>query len=124
MKKQKKEDTSSELLNVIIDAIKEKKGRKIVSINLRKIEHSVCNYFVICHASSTTQVGAIVEEIRKKTTEILSERPNHVEGEQNSLWVLIDYFDTVVHVFLEDQRYFYNLEDLWADGITTEYGDE
>lgn len=124
MKKQKKEGTSSELLNVIIDAIKEKKGRKIVSIDLRKIEHSVCNHFVICHASSTTQVGAIVEEIRKKTIEILSERPNHIEGEQNSLWVLIDYFDTVVHVFLEDQRYFYNLEDLWADGKTTEYGDE
>lgn len=123
MKKQKKEKEQPELHNVIIEAIKSKKGRKIVSIDLRKIEHAVCNNFVICHGDSTTQVDAIAGEIRRKTQEILSEKPGHVEGEQNAQWILMDYFDTVVHVFLEEKRFFYHLEELWADGIVTEHED-
>lgn len=123
MKKQKKAKEQPELHNVIIEAIKSKKGRKIVSIDLRKIEHAVCNNFVICHGDSTTQVDAIAGEIRRKTQEILAEKPGHIEGEQNAQWILMDYFDTVVHVFLEEKRFFYHLEDLWADGIMTEHED-
>jgi len=124
MKKTKTQKESPSGIEVIIEAIKNKKGKKIVHIDLRKIEHAVCNDFVICHAGSPAQVAAIVEEVRKKVFELVSEKPNHIEGEQNSQWVLMDYFDTVVHVFLEDKRYFYHLEDLWADGVLTEYADE
>ncbi|HYW97129.1 MAG TPA: ribosome silencing factor, partial [Bacteroidales bacterium] len=86
----KNKDTEQEeqLLNVIIETIKSKKGKEIVSIDLTKTNNSVCDYFVICHGDSTTQVGAIADEIRKKTKEDLKISVDHVEGQQNSLWVL------------------------------------
>jgi ribosome-associated protein len=111
------------ILEVIIESIKSKKGKEIVSIDLKAIEKSVCNYFVICHAESTTQVSAIAEEIRQKTKEDLEVSADHVEGLQNSFWILLDYISIVVHVFINDQRHFYQLEDLWADGIITKYED-
>jgi ribosome-associated protein len=111
------------LLEVIIESIKSKKGKEIVSIDLRGIEKSVCNYFVICHAESTTQVSAIAEEIRQKTKEDLEVTADHIEGQQNSFWILLDYISIVVHVFINDQRHFYQLEDLWADGILSKYDD-
>lgn len=112
-----------QILNVIIESIKSKKGKEIVSIDLRNIDKSVCNYFVICHAESTTQVKAIAEEIRQKTKEELEVSADHIEGEQNSFWILLDYISIVVHVFLVDQRHFYQLEDLWADGLITKHED-
>lgn len=111
------------LFNVIIEAIKNKKGKEIVSINLKKIENSVCEYFIICTGDSTTQVGAIVEEIKEKTKEILNNPVDHIEGLKNSQWVLMDFINIVVHVFLPDQRSFYHLEDLWADGKIQIYED-
>ena len=121
----KNKDTEQEeqLLNVIIETIKSKKGKEIVSIDLTKTNNSVCDYFVICHGDSTTQVGAIADEIRKKTKEDLKISVDHVEGQQNSLWVLMDFSGIVVHIFLKEQRSFYHLEDLWADGIITKYED-
>jgi len=111
------EEKEDLLLNTIIESIKNKKGKEIVSIYLKEIENTVFEYFVICHADSTTQVGAIVEEIKQKSKEIAGELPHHIEGVSNSQWVLIDYSDIVVHVFLTEYRKFYNLEELWADGI-------
>ena len=101
---------------LILDAIKEKKGHQIVSIDLTEVENSLCDCFIICHGESTTQVGAITESIEKKLKEEASIRAHHVEGMQNSQWVLLDYFDILVHVFQEEYRSFYRLEDLWADG--------
>ena len=110
-----------ELHKVIIEAIKSKKGKEIVSIDLEKIDNSVCDYFIICHGESTTQVGAIVNEIRDKAKESLGIYVDHIEGQQNSNWVLLDYIGIVVHVFLKEQRDFYRLEDLWADGKITHH---
>lgn len=121
--KKKTEEKEDLLLNVIIDSIKNKKGKKIVSIDLREIDNSVCDYFVICHADSTTQVSAIAEEIRKKTKEEANQSAHHVEGISNSHWVLIDYLQIVAHIFLDEYRRFYHLEELWADGILTEHED-
>jgi len=101
---------------LIVEAIREKKGHRIVTIDLRKVEHSICDCFIICHGDSVTQVGAITESIEKKMREEAKVRPHHVEGLQNSQWVLIDYFDILVHVFQEEYREFYKLEELWADG--------
>jgi len=114
------EDSNSlkveEKSSLIIEAIREKKGHRIVNIDLTEVENSICDCFIICHGESVTQVGAIAESIDKKMTEETGIRAHHVEGIQNSQWVLIDYFDVLVHVFLEEYRDFYRLEELWADG--------
>ena len=102
--------------DLIVEAIQEKKGHRIVTIDLTNIENSICDYFVICHGESVTQVGAIAESIEKKLKENGRLRVHHIEGLQNSQWVLLDYFDILVHVFQEEYRAFYRLEELWADG--------
>jgi len=104
---------------LILEAIREKKGHQIVSIDLSEVEYSICDCFIICHGESVTQVGAITGSIEKKLKEEAQIRAHHVEGLQNSQWVLLDYFDILVHVFQEEFRSFYRLEELWADGKVT-----
>lgn len=104
---------------LIIEAIQEKKGHQILSIDLSQVENSICECFIICHGESNTQVSAISDSIERKLKEEVGIRAHHVEGLQNSQWVLMDYFDILVHVFLEEYRSFYALEDLWADGKVT-----
>jgi len=115
--------TTKELLNEILNSIKEKKGKEIVSIDLNEIDNSVCKYFVICNGDSTTQVKAISDEVKQKTRENLDAPVDHVEGLQNSHWILMDYIDIVVHIFLPEQRSFYRLEELWADGVLSKHED-
>jgi ribosome-associated protein len=110
---------TEEKCRLIVEAIGEKKGHRIVTIDLSEVDHAICDAFIICHGESTTQVGAITESIRKHMKEDGDIRPHHVEGLENSQWVLIDYFDVLVHVFLEEYRSFYRLEELWADGKMT-----
>ena len=112
----KKEINIEDKLKLILEAIKEKKGKQIVSINLQKVSNSITDYFVICHGESTTQVDAIADGIEDKLREEAKIKPHHVEGRDNKQWILLDYFDTLVHVFLEEKRVFFNLEELWADG--------
>ncbi len=105
----------NQLINAIVEGIREKKGRDIVSLNFTKIENSICKYFVICDADSNTQVDAIansVEDIVKKKTD---EKVWNKDGFKNSEWVLLDYADVVVHIFQKSFRKLYNLEGLWAD---------
>jgi len=104
---------------LILEAIREKKGHEIVSIDLSEVENSICDCFIICHGESVTQVGAITESIERKLKEEAQIKAHHVEGLQNSQWVLLDYFDILVHVFQEEFRAFYRLEELWADGKVT-----
>jgi ribosome-associated protein len=121
----KKASTADQiLLDEIIEAIREKKGKKIVSIDLREIENSVFDFFVICHGTSTTQVSAIADNVEFRPKEKLGIKPSHIEGVQNSQWILVDYSGVVVHIFLEEQRGFYRLEDLWADGKIKVFEDE
>ncbi len=104
---------------LIIDAIQEKKGNQIITIDLSQVENSICDCFIICHGESTTQVGAISDSIEFKLKKDAGIKPHHVEGQQNSQWVLLDYFDILVHVFQEEYRSFFRLEELWADGKVT-----
>jgi len=104
---------------LILEAIKEKKGHQIVSIDLSEVENAICDCFIVCHGESVTQVGAIAESIERKLKDEARIRAHHVEGLQNSQWVLLDYFDILVHVFQEEFRAFYRLEELWADGKVT-----
>jgi len=103
--RKKKKNDSVLLTESVVNGIQEKKGREIVVLDLRKIENAVSDFFIICEADSTTQVGAIAR----------SEKAWHSEGVQNAQWILIDYVSVVVHVFQKEIRQFYNLESLWAD---------
>lgn len=111
-----KEKESPEKLDLILEALKEKKAKEIVTINLKNIGNSLWDYFVVCHGDSTTQVDALSDSVARKVKTGLSQNAHHVEGKENSVWILMDYSDTLVHIFLNETRTFYNLEELWADG--------
>jgi ribosome-associated protein len=103
------------LLEVIVDGIEDKKGEQIVVMDLTDIDNAVCDYFVVCQANSDTQVGAIARSVEDKVREVLKEKPWHTEGKANAEWVLMDFVDTVVHIFRKDVREFYAIEELWGD---------
>ena len=109
------------MINSIIKGILEKKGHEVVWIDLSQVENAICDSFVICHGDSNTQVNAIAESVEKETTEQLSLRPYSVEGMGNAEWVLLDYGETVVHVFQKPFRTRFQLEDLWGDGKVTRF---
>jgi len=107
------------LIDSIIRGIFEKKGHEVVCIDLSQVENAVCDCFLICHGDSTTQVNAIAESVEWETIEKMSVRPASVEGMANAEWVLLDYGETVVHVFQKSFRMRYQLEELWGDGKVT-----
>lgn len=109
--------------DVIIQSIQDKKGENIVSIDLRNIPDTITDYFIICDADNTTQVKAIAEYVMEETSKRLGEKPWHKEGLQESEWILIDYVNTVVHVFHKPLRKFYQLEELWNDGVVSQIND-
>jgi ribosome-associated protein len=105
----------NEILSCVIKTVQDKKGSEILSLNLSKIQYAVTDYFVICHANSKTHVNAIADHIIENVQSETGNKVYHCEGFENSEWILIDYVDVVVHVFLNTTRSFYQLEDLWAD---------
>jgi ribosome-associated protein len=114
---------AAQLNDVIIDAIQDIKGKKIIKLDLRKLHDAPTDYFIICEGDSNVQVRAITDSIYRKVKETYQTTPIHVEGGLQSTWVVMDYFDTVVHIFHRDTRTFYELEDLWSDSEKTEYED-
>jgi len=116
----KKNVSADDLIATILKAIDEVKGVEIQVLDLREIENTVCDYFVICSGTSNTHVNAISGIIQKKVGKTCQEKPWHVEGEGNAEWILIDYVNVVVHVFQKHIRDFYDIESLWGDAkITT-----
>ena len=111
--------STDDLLASIIKGIEDVKGLDIDILDLRGIENSVCDYFVICNGNSNTQVSAISGSIQKNVSKSLKDKPWHVEGEANAEWILLDYVNIVVHVFQKHVREFYNLEGLWGDAKVT-----
>lgn len=107
------------LLSNIIEGILEKKGLEIVDLDLSKVHNAFCDHFIICHAESNTQVNAIADSVEKKVKENLNERVGHREGLENATWVLLDYYNIVVHVFQREIRSYYKLEELWGDAQIT-----
>lgn len=102
-------------LRVIADAILDKKGETVVSIDFRPLGTAVADWFVICDGTSTTNVAAIADNILKETSDKLGLKPLRVQGMENNFWIILDYGNIVVHIFLKQYRDFYRLEDLWAD---------
>jgi len=116
-----KATNSDSLTNLIIDSIQDIKGKNILKLDLRSIDEAPADYFIICEGESNTQINAIAGNIHKRVKEELGLHPSHREGQDLSKWVLVDYFDVVVHVFYPETREFYEIEDLWGDAKVTEY---
>jgi len=112
---------SSRLINLIVDAIQDIKGKNIIKLDLRELESAPADYFIVCEGDSTTQIRSISTNIQKRIKEEISLLPSSKEGVQDANWVLVDYFDVIVHVFYPETRKFYDLEDLWGDAQITEY---
>jgi ribosome-associated protein len=111
--------STDDLLASIIKGIEDVKGLDIDILDLRGIENSVCDYFVICNGTSNTQVNAIVGSVQKGVSKELKDKPWHVEGADVGEWVLMDYVNVVVHVFQQHIREYYNIESLWGDAKIT-----
>tara|TARA_R110002072_G_scaffold124085_1_gene259531 strand:- start:49645 stop:50016 length:372 start_codon:yes stop_codon:yes gene_type:complete len=110
-----KEKGTDQLIAHIIRGIEEVKGQDIEILDLRDIENTVCDYFIICNGTSNTQVNAIVGSIQKTVSKSLHEKPWHVEGSDNAEWILMDFVHVVVHIFQKHIREFYDIEGLWGD---------
>ncbi len=117
-------DDANTIVNEVVKAMQDKKAHKIISLDLREIVDSVSKYFVICEAPSSTQVDAIYNNVIDMVKENCNLKPFHLEGYRNSEWILIDYFDVVVHIFKNDIRDYYKLEDLWADAKLKKYNSD
>lgn len=115
----KEKISADQLISVIISGIEDVKGKEISILDLREIENTVCDYFIICEGTSNTQVNAIVNSIQKKVSKELKDHPWHVEGADNAEWVLLDYVNIAVHVFQKHTREYYDIESLWGDAKTT-----
>lgn len=108
-------ENAEELVATVVEAMDAIKGKDIVTLDLRETGTSVTDYFVICHANSKTQVDAIAEKVIDEVREKNGVKPYHIEGRDNMEWILIDFVDVVVHIFLQSMRKYYQLEELWAD---------
>lgn len=114
-----KKTNTDALLAHIIEGIEEVKGEDINILDLRGIENNVCQYFVVCSGNSNTQVRAISSSVQKVVSKALHEKPWHVEGQETSEWVLMDFVDIVVHIFQKQTRSHYDIESLWGDAKQT-----
>ena len=110
-------------IEVIVDAILEKKGQNVISLDLRKEGSGICDFFVICNADSTTNVSAIADNIEDQMIVRLNKKVLRSQGKENRFWIIQDYGDIVVHVFQTEYRNFYRLEDLWSDCEKKTYED-
>jgi len=112
---------SNELIDLIIDSIQDIKGKNIVKLDLRELDGSPSEYFIICEGESSTQIRSISDNINKRVKQEMGLYASAREGVSDANWVLVDYFDIVVHVFYPETRKFYDLEDLWSDAKFTQY---
>jgi ribosome-associated protein len=123
MRKTESQD-SARLTTQIVEGILNRKGQDVKSLDLTKLAKGVCDYFVICHGTSKTQVEAIADSVIDEVRKGEGGKPWHKEGFENAEWILLDYVDVVVHIFSEETRSFYNLEALWADAQIKVYSDD
>ena len=115
--------TNTDIVRLITEGIQDKKGRHITHIDLSGIETAAASNFIICEGSSTMQVSAIADSIRDYLLENAGIKPYNYDGYQHSKWIVIDYGDILVHVFVREMRELYNLEELWSDAPLTEIPD-
>ncbi len=110
---------ANQLITFVVKGIEEVKGKDIAILDLRTIENTVCDYFIICNGTSNTHVTAIVNSVKKTVSKEIKDKPWHTEGYDNAEWVLMDYVNVIVHVFQKHTREFYDIEGLWGDAKVT-----
>lgn len=116
-------EQKNKLVEAIIKGIQEKKGTDIIVADLRDIDGTICDFFVICQGNSPTQIDAITDSIEETARIEAGEKPVKIAGLENAEWVAMDYTDVLVHIFLPEMRSYYNLEDLWEDAKLTRIPD-
>ncbi|WP_299521569.1 ribosome silencing factor [Winogradskyella sp.] len=116
----KDKTSADQLITTIIGGIEEVKGKEITILDLRDIENTVCDYFIVCEGTSNTQVNAIVNSIQKQVSKTTKDKPWHIEGKDNAEWILMDYVNVVVHIFQKHIRDYYDIESLWGDAKMTQ----
>ena len=121
MVKKKTANLSTYLSEIAVFGIQEKKGSDIVRLDLRELNSSVSDYFIVCNADSSMQVKAIADSVEDEIYKQTKTSVWHKEGQENAEWIVLDYFDIVVHIFKTDKREFFGIEDLWGDAETTTY---
>lgn len=114
---------TEDLVKLSIEGIQERKGKRITHVDMTGIESAAASHFIICEGSSTMQVAAIADSVREYVQQKSGTKPYNYDGYQNSQWIVIDYGDTFIHIFLPDIRQHYNLEELWSDAVITEIPD-
>ncbi len=112
---------NSKTFKAIIQAIQDKKGENIISLDLKKIPEAVADFFIICEATNNIQLKAIADSIETDVKSKCGEIPYKHEGRKAEQWILIDYVDIVVHIMLPEPRKFYKLEDMWSDATSVEH---
>tara|TARA_B100000902_G_C27248085_1_gene883689 strand:+ start:250 stop:630 length:381 start_codon:yes stop_codon:yes gene_type:complete len=117
-------DKTDILMEYIINIIQDAKGQEIISLDLRSIDSSICKYFIVCTGTSNTHVNSIEGHVKKKISQELGEKPKNTEGKNIAEWILMDYYDIIVHIFQEQTRKFYNIEDFWGDAKIKNYREE
>jgi ribosome-associated protein len=122
--KKTKQLSSTELSQFIIEGMHEKKANQVVLLDLRKINNSITDFFVICSGNSDTQVDAIANSVEETVFKKVKQNPWHKEGRLNREWILLDYVDVVVHVFQAEKRAFFDIESLWGDAEITYFGED
>ena len=115
----KREISSEELSQLVVKGMQERKASNIVVMDMRKVKNAFTDYFVVASGTSDTQVEAIAESVDKEVWEATRNNPRSTEGKANREWILVDYYDVIVHVFKKDRREFYKLEELWGDAEFT-----
>lgn len=114
---------NKEFVKTIIDAIQDKMGKDIVVADFKSIKNVICDYFIICQGNNRNQIEAIARNISEKTLIKTGDKPLTVSGQDNAIWIAIDYGDVMVHIFQSEARRFYDLEHLWADAKLTHIPD-
>ena len=110
---------SDTLAEIAVRGLQDRKGSDIVVLNLKELKNAVADYFIIASASSDTQLDALARSVEEEVEKVTGQAPWQSEGRTNREWILLDYVDVVVHVFLRDRRQFYALEELWGDAEFT-----
>ena len=108
---------------LIVDSIRDIKGKEIVQLDMRGLDDAPTDFFIICSGESNTQMRAIANNVNKRLKQEADQYPSSKEGNESDTWILVDYFNTVVHIFHPDARKFYEIEELWGDAEVTEYQD-
>jgi len=121
MVKKKLVNLSTYLSEIAVHGMQEKKGHDIVRLDLRDLNSAVSDYFIVCNADSSTQVKAIADSVEDEIYKGTQASPWRKEGLENAEWIILDYFDVVIHIFKTEKRDFYGIEDLWGDAQTTSY---